>query len=1025
MKKILLIAFLLLIFFNNLVQSKEISPVHACDLQAAHPEDPNKAISDGIDFDFLNADQGIAACEEAILLFPNEPRFYFQLGRSYIKKEDYNSGIPYYKIATSYKYPIAYFFLGQISYFEEGNLKHDISDAIFYFKKALELDIFPEDSKLLLASSYYWNDNYDESIEIFLEIEQNQNYSIDDQILILHELGNSYYFLRNYKTSIKYYKKIIEKKLIDDTYLDTYLDTYAQILFRIAFSLDQLKENLEANIYYKKTIKLIEENNSADESILEVLLEIQSLAHYNLAFNYQEENRIEEAIQNLEKTIELNPSYANAYNNLANFYLFGEGVNQNFNKGNELLLKASNLEESSVVNNMLGLSYQYGEGFDQDFIKAKNYFIKSMEEETSLMSFINLGYLYEEGYGVKQSNEEALKIYKLGVKLFESKELYEFIDHGTENDYEFLLDKINYLESVLKNNKNVKQISDESNVNITSCESVEDFVNAGYDQSGSFNTCLNFAEKGNIDAQYYIGYFYENGFVVSKDHYKAAYWYKKAIAKEDVYSKYQYSLLLLNGYIKDENINLIKLFEEIENSEIENEYIKTEALYQKARAFKYGLHTKKDLDKALSIFKKIIDNSEIDKDIIDKAIDQSNEIKSIKAGLFVRNKLFNIFPIELKGNFTWENEEYSSIWSQVKFNSIQEIGPNRFTIKGSYISDLDTHVELTALLNTKLKSIEIWESNPTSDDPNFDPKYDFIINGSYVGFYSDNISEINAFWIPKNSGSRGALKLSNINNISEDESSEEAQKRKLNFGDYYAVVIGNNDYQNLEKLVTARIDATSVADVLENKYGFKVLKILIDATEKDIISTLFSINKKLNNWDNLLIYYAGHGYLDEETNRGYWLPVDADTIESQNSSAWISVDDISNILFKLNPKHILIVADSCYSGSLILQQRNANVSVSESSYNHFKQIISMKTRRAMTSGALQPVLDGGGEGHSVFASAFLKVLSKNNEVIDTTNIFTKINAIVSSNPLVTQTPLYNVVPKTGDEGGDFIFVPTN
>ena len=42
-------------------------------------------------------------------------------------------------------------------------------------------------------------------------------------------------------------------------------------------------------------------------------------------------------------------------------------------------------------------------------------------------------------------------------------------------------------------------------------------------------------------------------------------------------------------------------------------------------------------------------------------------------------------------------------------------------------------------------------------------------------------------------------------------------------------------------------------------------------------------------------------------------------------------------------------------------------------------------------GALQPVLDGGGEGHSVFASAFLRVLSENNDVIDTSNLFNKIN----------------------------------
>ena len=105
----------------------------------------------------------------------------------------------------------------------------------------------------------------------------------------------------------------------------------------------------------------------------------------------------------------------------------------------------------------------------------------------------------------------------------------------------------------------------------------------------------------------------------------------------------------------------------------------------------------------------------------------------------------------------------------------------------------------------------------------------------------------------------------------------------MNFGNYYAVVIGNNDYEYFEDLDTARIDATTVAEVLKNKYGFEILKVLIDANERDIISSLNSINKNLSAYDNLLIYYAGHGFLDE-TDRGYWLPVDANTPDSLDTS---------------------------------------------------------------------------------------------------------------------------------------------
>ena len=31
--------------------------------------------------------------------------------------------------------------------------------------------------------------------------------------------------------------------------------------------------------------------------------------------------------------------------------------------------------------------------------------------------------------------------------------------------------------------------------------------------------------------------------------------------------------------------------------------------------------------------------------------------------------------------------------------------------------------------------------------------------------------------------------------------------------------------------------------------------------------------------DNVLIYYAGHGFMDEETQKGFWVPVDASGVD--------------------------------------------------------------------------------------------------------------------------------------------------
>jgi hypothetical protein len=79
------------------------------------------------------------------------------------------------------------------------------------------------------------------------------------------------------------------------------------------------------------------------------------------------------------------------------------------------------------------------------------------------------------------------------------------------------------------------------------------------------------------------------------------------------------------------------------------------------------------------------------------------------------------------------------------------------------------------------------------------------------------------------------------------------------FGNYHALVIGNNNYRHLSKLKTAVNDPTAVAEVLRRAYGFKV-NLLIDATRAEMLLALSKLRATLKFDDNLLIYYAGHGF---------------------------------------------------------------------------------------------------------------------------------------------------------------------
>ncbi len=232
------------------------------------------------------------------------------------------------------------------------------------------------------------------------------------------------------------------------------------------------------------------------------------------------------------------------------------------------------------------------------------------------------------------------------------------------------------------------------------------------------------------------------------------------------------------------------------------------------------------------------------------------------------------------------------------------------------------------------------------------------------------------------------------------------------FGRYYALIIGNNNYHHLPQLKTARHDATRVADILQNHYGFSV-NLLVDAKRSEILLSLNNFRKKLHKDDNLLIYYAGHGWLDEEADEGYWLPTDAD---SDNDVHWISNSSITSKLKAINAKHILVVTDSCYSGKL-----SRGLHISHRNPNYFYRISRKKARSVLSSGGLEPVIDSGGSNnHSVFASALLNALMENEGIMDATMLFLKIRRPVMLNS--DQTPEYSDIRKAGHQGGDFLFV---
>jgi uncharacterized caspase-like protein len=79
------------------------------------------------------------------------------------------------------------------------------------------------------------------------------------------------------------------------------------------------------------------------------------------------------------------------------------------------------------------------------------------------------------------------------------------------------------------------------------------------------------------------------------------------------------------------------------------------------------------------------------------------------------------------------------------------------------------------------------------------------------------------------------------------------------------------------------------------------------------LGQLGHLREELLATDNLLIYYAGHGWNDEPAQEGYWLPIDADL---RDPTQWISNSTVTAMVRAMPAKHVLVVSDSCYAGTL-------------------------------------------------------------------------------------------------------------
>jgi chromosome segregation ATPase len=236
---------------------------------------------------------------------------------------------------------------------------------------------------------------------------------------------------------------------------------------------------------------------------------------------------------------------------------------------------------------------------------------------------------------------------------------------------------------------------------------------------------------------------------------------------------------------------------------------------------------------------------------------------------------------------------------------------------------------------------------------------------------------------------------------------------------FHALIIGNQDYTFLNDLSTVENDVNDVKVMLEQIYGFDQVDVRMDLTRDAMYAELGKL-KDYSKDAFVLIYYAGHGAMDEFDN-GYWQPVDF--VPGKNpASSGISVAQITQYLNMMQAKHVMVVADSCYSGALL---RDNTVEI-QNVDQRLKHWVNNASRTVLTSGGMAPVLDKGGDGrHSVFAKAFIDVLADNGGVLSGEALHARIRDRIRAESQalnLEQTPQFAGLADAGHANGQFVFV---
>jgi len=237
----------------------------------------------------------------------------------------------------------------------------------------------------------------------------------------------------------------------------------------------------------------------------------------------------------------------------------------------------------------------------------------------------------------------------------------------------------------------------------------------------------------------------------------------------------------------------------------------------------------------------------------------------------------------------------------------------------------------------------------------------------------------------------------------------------------YALLFATDEYDSWGDLTNPINDAKTIADELENHYGFKVELITNPSHDEILIKLKEYARKSYMELDQLFVFFAGHGQFDEIYGEGYIVATNS-KLNDVAKTSYLSHSVLRNVVDNIPSQHTFLAMDVCFGGTFDPLIAKAGTrgqdEYSEVSQNEFIQRkLRFKTRRFVTSGGKEYVPDGRPGMHSPFARKFLEALRSyggNDNILTLPEVFGYVEKI-------TPEPRAGEFG-TNEPGSDFLFV---